>query len=530
MKKIINFFISDSFVVNTVSALMVVLGLISLFTMKRDLIPQWSAPYVRVDVTIPGAIPSQVEKYAIYPIEKSIKDLSGIESITSNSGAGFGYISVKTESGFKEVSELESKIKDKINKLRASFPSSIDEINVEQVKMTEAWFSSYSLLGLDENSKEHIIWFEKFKERISKTSGVTRVSDNFRKKEFYLKLKPEALARYQLSQTELRSTIVQYFEMHPVGMFKQDGNNILVEINLKDQVSAYDPDVLVKTVENLKIRSNNSGHELVVSDVADVEFKLFDKISENYTNGKESIHFTIFKDIDQDTIDLKESITQFFTESFESAPKGISYVLTGDGPSYIERQINALKSNSILGIILVVLALMYFLGAKNALMTSFGIPLAYGVTLFVLDLNNIKIDLISVIGMLIVLGIVVDDAIIIAEQYSQNIENGESPKEAATNAVMKCWIPITGATLTTIIAFIPIMMSDDGLSNILAAIPIVVITALTVSLVECFFILPNHLAHFVKKPISSKKLQSLEKVKKVYRTVLFKILKLRYVL
>ena len=164
MKKIINFFISDSFVVNTVSALMVVLGLISLFTMKRDLIPQWSAPYVRVDVTIPGAIPSQVEKYAIYPIEKSIKDLSGIESITSNSGAGFGYISVKTESGFKEVSELESKIKDKINKLRASFPSSIDEINVEQVKMTEAWFSSYSLLGLDENSKEHIIWFEKFKE------------------------------------------------------------------------------------------------------------------------------------------------------------------------------------------------------------------------------------------------------------------------------------------------------------------------------------------------------------------------------
>lgn len=529
MKKLINFFIKDSFVVNTLSLLMVVIGLISLFSMKRDLIPQWSAPYIRVDVRIPGAIPSQVEKYTIYPIEKAIKDLPGIQNMDSTSSEGFGYILVKTEDGYKEVSELETKIKDKIAKIRPTFPSSVDEIEVEQYKMTEAWFSSYALLGLDEEIKEHRIWFEKFKEKTGKISGVTRVNDNFRKKHFYLKLRPQAIARFRVSLVDVRNTIVEHFEMHPVGMFKKNGNKILVEMNVKSDTNVYDTKELLASVGDLVVRSNNSGHKLRMKDIANVEFKLSKKINEVYTNNQKSIRYDIFKDIDKDTIDLKETVTKFFKDEFKNAPSGVSYVITGDGPSYIERQINALKSNSLLGIILVVLTLMLFLGGKNALMTSFGIPLAYGVTLFVLDLNNIKIDLISVIGMLIVLGIVVDDAIIIAEQYSQNIENGQSPKDAATNAVLKCWIPITGATLTTIIAFVPIMLSDDGLSNILFAIPIVVITALSVSLFECFFILPNHLAHFVKTPIDEKNLNALDKMKGLYRSLLSGVLKLRYI-
>ena len=201
---------------------------------------------------------------------------------------------------------------------------------------------------------------------------------------------------------------------------------------------------------------------------------------------------------------LKNDVADFLDEELKKLPKGIELIITGDGPAFLERQIDALKTNSLFGLFLVCIVLFIFLGWKNSLMTTIGLPLCYGFTFTILHLTGVKLDLISIVGMLLVLGILVDDAIIIAEQYSQNLEKGDHPKEAAVNAVKQMWMPIFGATLTTIAAFFPLLIGTDPGSKMMIGIPIVIIGALCISLFECFFVLPNHLAHFVKEPKKAK--------------------------
>jgi multidrug efflux pump subunit AcrB len=520
VKKLTSYFINNGFLVNLISAMMIIAGVISIFHMKRDLISAWSSNTISVSTSLSGAGPSQMEKFVTYPIEQSIKNLPGIERINSESSQGWMNIRVRVKDDYKDVQELVQKIKDNVANLKSSLPSEVEEVNVNHRKMTESWFSSYAMLGFDENNEAHQNWLTKFKERFSHIDGVSRISDSARTKQLYIKLDPDALARYRLNTSLVFRKVIESFTLYPIGSIKKGADDILVEIENKELV--------YETVKNIVVKANTSGHQLRLGEIATIERKLPERTVRHYTNGIETIWITIFKDIATDSLILKSKVEKFVERESKEAPKGITFKLTGDGPSFIERQINALNSNSVFGVLLVVLTLMVFLGFKNSLMTSFGIPLSYCFTFFVLDTMGISIDLISVVGMLLVLGILVDDAIIISEQYSQELESGLPPKQAAQNAVLKTWIPITGTVLTTIVAFSPILFGHDQLSKIMMAIPIVVFAALGVSLFESFFILPNHLAHFVKKPQKENKLKFINTLRGYYRKVLGVSLKLRY--
>lgn len=522
MKRLAKYFIENSFLVNMISLMMIIVGIYSLTQMKRDLISGWESNSISINTTLAGAGPAQMEKFVTYPIEQAIKNLNGIDKIYSESGQGWLWIDVRMKDGFKDVSELEQKIKDNIANLKSTLPNDLEDVDVKFNKMTESWFSGYSLTGFDENSDQHQQWFSKFKERLSQTDGIVRIWDSVRTKQIYIKLKPQELARFRIQPSEVYSKVVDAFTLYPVGSISKGGKDYLVEIENNEVDTA--------TLTKIVIKANNSGHQLTLGDLAIINKELPKRTSRRYTNGVESVSFHIYKEIDTDTITLKEKVEKFVDEENKKAPEGIKIALTGDGPSFIERQINALKSNSIFGAILVVITLMLFLGFKNSLMTSFGLPLSYCFTFFVLSNLGVSIDLISVIGMLLVLGIIVDDAIIIAEQYSQHLEQGQAPKEAALNAVLKTWIPITGTVTTTIVAFLPILMANDSLSKILYAIPVVVIAALGISLFECFFILPNHLVHFVKNPKKESKNGYFEKFKNYYQSTLTIALKFRYLI
>ena len=522
MKKIAKYFIDNTFIVNLISVMMIIVGIVSLVNMKRDLISNWSSNSIQVQTSLAGAGPAQMEKFVTYPIEQAIKNLVGVEKIYSESSQGWMWISVRLIDGFDDTPALVQKIKDKIDNLKSSLPRETEDIEVRHVKQTDAWFSSYAIFGFSEDNEAHQSWLLKLKERFSHLDGVSRVSSNNRTKQLYIKLRPEDLARYRIDTSDVYRKVVDAFTLYPIGSIKKGDQDILVEIESKELV--YD------TVKNIVIKANTSGHQLKLKDMATVEKRLPERTVKSYTNGEQTINLTIRKDISADSISLKSEVEKFIKEESIKTPKGISFKLTGDGPAFIERQINALKSNSIFGVILVVFTLMLFLGFKNSLMTSFGLPLSYFFTFFVLDSVGISIDLISIIGLLLVLGIVVDDAIIIAEQYSQNLEAGQRPKQAALNAVLKSWVPIVGTVLTTIVAFGPILFGNDQLSKMMRAIPIVVVSALCISLFESFFILPNHLAHFVKKPQLHKKNKAMEKFQSHYKTILRFSLKLRYLI
>lgn len=500
--------------------MMLILGANSLMHMKRDLISGWSTKLIQISASIPGATPSAVEKNATYPIEQSIKNLPGIEKITSTSSFGYLNLSITVNDDYKEMSELEQKIKDAIDNIKSTLPSDIDDISVNQLKMTESWFSSYAINGFNQEDPKHQRWLYKFKEKLTQASGIARISDSSNKKNIYIKISPKKLAQYQLSLREIYSAIQNSFALYPIGKIEKGSEDIFVELK-NDEVDIND-------INNIVLRAIDTSSPLRLKNIAQIEER-FDEIKEiNFTNAKESIYLTLFKDIETDTINLKNEIEKLVKSNLEIAPKGIEILLAGDGPSFIERQINALKSNAIFGVILVVLTLMVFLGFKTSLMTSFGLPLSYMFTFFVLEKIGIKIDLISIVGMLLVLGILVDDAIVVSEQYTQNLEKGLAPKDAAIEAVSKTWLPICGAVLTTIIAFLPLLLSNDGLSDVMLAIPVVVMSSLGISLLESLFILPNHLVHFVKKAPHHESGKIMKKATSTYFVILSKFLKFRY--
>lgn len=528
MNKIFEKFIANSFLVNTISAFMIVIGLISVMNMKRDLIPQFSNNTIKISTSLTGASSEQMEKFVTYPIEEVVQSFAGIDKIESKSRAGSTSITIKLKDGFDEVEDLVEKVKAAVNSVKADLPEDIDDVVVENEKMTSFWFSSIAIIGLDLDNEEHILFKENLIKGLKKVDGIVSISDRSSSKSIYVQFLPEKMAQYQLTTNDVVASIKQQFQVLPLGIIDRGQNDISVQVDneLKD----------ISSFKDIIVKGNASRRFIRLSEIANIEYRYPVTKYKGYTNAKESENIHIFKDLDTDTIALKEVVEKLFDKHRKVAPEGIEILTTGDGPAYIERQLNVLNTNGLFGLFLVIAVLYMFLGLRSAIMTAMGLPLAYFSTFFFLSHLGINIDLISIIGMILILGILVDDAIVVSEQYTQFIEKGLRPKDAALKAITTTIVPITGAILTTAVAFVPILVGDDGLSNILRAIPLVVIISLALSWFESFFILPNHLVHFAKKEdadsIKNKKPKKnyFKKVIRGYEKILSYALKGRYFL
>ena len=503
------------------SIVVILLGIVSLISMKRGLMTVGDSGRVRVEAYVDGGSPSEMERFVTFPIEQAIKNLEGIDSIRSRSQDGRSVINIETLDDFQDYSALVEEIDSKIANIRGLLPDSIRDIKVEHRKRTEQWLGGYALLNFDEESDEHQKWIAGFKERLLRVDGVVNAYTRFRTKQLYVRFDAEKLARYRINLSDAFVRVRQAFRLNPVGGFQKNGEQFFVQMaNQSEDLSQ---------INSIVIKSNYSGRTIHLEDVAKAEYRLsYTKTSDFLVNGKKNASFFIMADIKADLIEVTKRLHAFMDKEKAKFPKGIEAIKTGDGSAFIERQINALKTNSIYGAILVFIVLCFSLGVRNSLMTSFGIPLAYGATFIVLDMVGIQIDLVSIIGMLLVLGILVDDSIIVSEKHAQYLEEGKNATEAATLTVLSMWVPITGTVLTTIVAFAPFLVGHDMVSVMMRAIPIVVVTALLASLFECFFILPNHLAHFVKKPKSHGPTAVGKAITKFYRKSLSLTIKLRY--
>lgn len=513
--------IKRSFVVNLVCVFLFVIGATALLTMKRDLAPPFELKMVKISAALPGASAAQMEEFVTAPIEDAIRGFAGIERIRSTTSAGSINITLEIFDSFDDVEDLHSRVESAVNALKPDLPDDIDDINVENVKINTFWFGTLSLVGFDKNNDAHLAWTRAFTERLRRIEGMTRIDDWSPKKQVYVRLRPKDLARFRVALPEIAQTVRQAFALLPLGVIERESGDIVVEFDntLRD----------VAQVANLIIKGNSSGDVVRLHQVADVDWRLPpDDLVERTINGRPSATIVLYKDMDSDTLTLRDRLQDMLGK--EKPPLGVEILLTGDGPSFIERQLNVLTSNAIFGITLVVFILYLFLGFKAAIMTAIGMPLAYLATFAVLQSLGISIDIISVVGMILVLGILVDDAIIVTEQYSQHLEAGMAPKEAAVKAVFATIGPVTGTVLTTVVAFMPLLLAGGGLANVLAAIPWVVISALLMSWIECFFILPNHLVHFVKKPLPQKRLAIIDRLRGGYEKVLWISLRFRYVL
>ena len=519
MKKIIEYFVKNSFLVNLVSFLVLVAGIFSITSMNRDLVPPFEWNQVRVNISLFGATPKEVEKYVTSPIEDALKGLRGVEKITSTSKSGQSQIKIYYKSSFEHMIEAPEIVRSKIQAIRSQLPDNLRSIQVTRSRTNDLFLYWLGVENYDEANEIHRQFLITVKRTFLDIPGVVHVGSWDRNRDLYIEFKPHKLKQYEITVRQATSIVKQSLNFAPIGEARIQENKFSVEI-------AKVADSL-KQIKEIPIAGNRSGHSIQLKDIATVHFKLSKESSLKFINGSQGITLNLRKDLTTDTVDLKEKVLTAMGKLNKQAPDKVKIISLVDGAHFVERQLSVLVKNGLVGALLVVLVLMLFLNWRTAAMTALGLPIAYFGTLIVLYALGMNFDLITLIGLILVIGILVDDAIIVSEKYIEYLEQGFPPKKAAVSAVTDLIIPVTGTILTTLVAFSPLILIKSELGTILAAVPIIVITSLLLSWIESFYILPNHLGHFVKKA-PKEKVSLFAKVKSGYERLLSFTLRFRY--
>ncbi|MCB0378446.1 MAG: efflux RND transporter permease subunit [Bdellovibrionales bacterium] len=521
MKSILQYFINRSFAVNLISAFIILSGIILGTMIKRDIIPPFEYNMIRVSAQLPGASATEVEKFLAYPIENALIGLPHAERIKTNAESGSVNISIMFNVAYDDIQESIEQVQSRINGIRWQLPEQSRDFIVRQQKVDTVFHMAIALENFEETNLEHRQIAKSISDQIRSVPGIIEVFATMNEQNIYVNIDPKKIEKYEISIAEIRNRINQSLSYSPIGKVDFDEKSFTIEVKR--------PTEAIQTLENLALRSNRNGDIVRLSEVAKVALQV-DKIKERRRfNGKPVITLYTQKDIIHDSIALKDRVNKLIEQRNQTLPTPLKITPIFDGPSFIEKQLSTLTYNGLFGMIIVLVILTLFFNFRVALATSFGIPIAYCGTLVMLYMMDISIDLISVVGMILVLGILVDDAIIIAERYIENLEAGMKPKEAALESSRDLMLPVTGTVLTTVFAFSPMILVKSEIAIVFYAIPVVIITSLVMSWLESFFILPNHLFHFIKKPPQQAHESTFYfKVKVVYEKILRGILKLRY--
>lgn len=517
MRTIITYFADRSFIVNLISLSLIVFGLISATFLKRDLIPAYESKIVTIQADLIGASALDIEKFVTFPIEEAIKSIPAIDSIESTSKPNFARINIHVKYQESDMNTLIETIRARIDAIKDLNTDSA--ITINQQKTTSVQFLDVVVLNADPKKNEHRRWIDAISEGLSQIHGIVQVNSHLPNRDIYIHFDQKNIDRYGISVSHVRNKIYEYFQFLPVTEFKYNESHFAVKI--EKELDNLDKIGLIP----LKVL--RSGKTIYVKDLAEIRYALKEVDTVDLQNGEPSLSIELHKDIGSDTIVLGEAVKKSLDEFNKKLPKPLSVEVSFDGTYFIKKQLSVLLNNGITGFFIVLLTLMLFVGFRLSIITALSVPIAYLGTLAAFFYLDISIDLISVVGLILILGILVDDSILVSEKYTCKLEEGLPPREAAIGAATELISPVTGTVLTTMIAFSPILFLKHEIANILYAIPVIIILALCISWFECFFILPNHLMHFAKT-VKPSKFNLSAKLELIYSKVIKFLLKIRY--
>ena len=522
MKPLIRTFITNPVLVHMITIGVIVFGTFSFLTMPRELNPNLNFYWMIVEVWYPGVSPEEIEKLITKPIEDEISDVDNINTITSSSAEGRSIISIQFE---QDISEREFKqsaqsLRTEIEKVYlpedAEDPIVIELDSSDLESMLDVVVSG----DLPEIKIKQIA--EDLQEMIREIENVADVSmRGDRKRQIRVSVDPDRLSQHGIAIAEIATAISAQNLNIPAGKLKVAQAELLLrtigEFETADQI--YD----------VIIRKLPQGGEIRVRDLATIEDDYEDWRIITRLNGKTSISLSVAKQSKGNTIKIVDQV-KTVVENYRKyrLPESASITLVSDSSTFVKSFIQVLETNAFLGIIFVVIALFIFIGIRNALFVAAGIPIALLMTFTVMYLNKQSINQSSLFALVLVLGIVVDDAIVVIENIYRRLERGEPLTTAAIEGTKEVAVPILAASLTSIAAFLPLALLPGLIGRFMRVIPIVVSLTIITSILECFFILPSHIAEWGKVVHSPARDRLMLKLLNPYSKILKWVLRWRY--
>ncbi len=487
MLAIIEFFLRRSIFGNILTVILIGWGIYVGLTINREALPNIDFDIVLVTTVFPGASPEEVEKLITNPIEDQLKSVEGIKEIRSSSIENRSGITVIIDPDTKNPRKVVQDIRSAVDRV-TDLPADVDKPLVLEITSSLTPVIEVSLFA-DENKIDYRTLREQaeiLENALKQIDGVARIDRRgWLNREYIVKLDPIKIKNNYVGIEQILAGLKQRNINFPGGE---------VIINGASQVLRTVGELLEpQDIENFFIRSNELGQGIRIRDVGKVVDGFEEPLYIYRTNGKIAIDLIVLKKEKGDIIRVVEEVKKVANNYKQKLPEGIEVEFINDLSYYVKRRLNVLFNNAIGGFILVVGALFFFMGWRTALMVALAIPVSLGAALIIFNALGVTLNLISMVGMIIVVGILVDDAIVVSENFYRYLEEGYSTLEAAIKGTSEVVAPVFASVITTIVSFAPLLFVTGIFGKFLFTIPLVVIITLSASLFESFFILPSHL-------------------------------------
>lgn len=476
------FSVNNHIAANLVMAILLFGGLFFAITLPRDLFPTIEVAIVRVSVAYPGSTPAEIEKGAVIKIEEAVFDLNDVKEIRSTIGEGFASIIVEFESG-TDLDQAVNDIKAAVDQLR-NMPDELEEISYRRIELIVPVISVVvfgdstprNLRALAEQTKDELLALDD----ISKVEIVGVVEP-----EISVDVDPAKLEQYGLTFREVARGISSGNLDIPGGELKASSGDIRVR-TLGEREAAH-------ALEDIVVRSTQDGKIIRVADVATVTDGFKDIVLRGRHNGSPAAMITVFKTAKQDSIKIAGTVVKFVDEKKAEFTGAIQIDTRDNTSTFIQQRLRLLVRNALWGGVFVFLSLALFLSFRIAFWAALGIPVSLLGTFIFMSIADISTNMITLFALIVILGMVVDDAIIIGENVFRRYQEGLSPRDAAIEGTNEVARPVVATIFTTIAAFLPLTMITGVVGEVFRPLAWVVIIALSVSLFEAFVVLPAHL-------------------------------------
>ncbi len=519
MKSLIAFFVKRGVLVNLTSLLLLIGGIYAGINMQREAFPSVNFDVIAITGAYPGAAPREVERLLVTPIEQEMKGIDGINAIRSTSFSGKMQLTIEVDPNFSDRSRLVSDIQQAIN--RADLPSDLpaDPV-ITEVKSEQTPVLTFSVFGdFEPLELKHLT--SRIEDDVLDIDGVARVFvQGDRKEEIRIVPNPEQMRRHRVSINDI-ATLVRGWNINaPGGRLKEPDGQSIIRIT-GEFISAAD-------AANLVLRANERGQALFLKDVAEVTQTLERPYRYVGAKGDPAINMIVVKKGDADIIKLVDRVRAYLDTIPETYGEKVHVSAYNDFSTITRLRLGVLTNNGAIGLLLVLVLLLLFLRPAVALTTAWGLPIIFFSGIAVLYLAGITLNLLVMFGFIMVLGLMVDDAIIIGENATWHMERGLSPEQAAIEGTHELIGPVTATVLTTVVAFLPLMYMDGIIGKFVFSIPVVVIVLLSFSWFEAIFILPNHIRDIANANRHPKERRLFIWITDIYGWFLHKAVKLRY--
>lgn len=499
----IRWFIDNPVAANLLMILLLIGGALAIPALNKQFFPEIEINSVSVSMVYPGASPREVEEQICARIEEAVHDLRGIKEIRSVAQQGLGTVLIEAAQGY-DTSQLTAEIKTRVDAIN-TFPGDAER----PVVVENAYRHLMAVVNIagDISERELKILGERLRDDLSSEPYVSIVElRDPRPYEVAVEVSEETLRRYGITFNDVVNAIRGSSLNLPAGAIKA----VSGDIRLQTRGQAYGR----VDFEQIPLITQADGVNITLGDVANVQDGFADIDIQNRFNGQPSHALEVFVTSDPQTLRTSEVVHEWINQTRPSLPEGVSLTMWRDSSVPFVGRVDTLLKNGIGGLGLVFLVLLLFLRPKLALWVCVGIGVAFMGTFFVLQYTGTSLNMISLFAFLLILGIVVDDAIIVGEAIHTHQTNGHPGVEGASMGASSVVKPVMYAVISTMIFFVPMLFMPGDMATAAQAIPVVVILALAFSLIESLWILPSHLAHMgPERPSKSALLRSLETVR-----------------